>query len=386
MEIRARYVQVGAFTLAVLIAGFAFVYWLNNAGALRNRTVYSIRFESSVSGLLNGSAVLFNGIRVGEVTRLQLDAAYPRQVLATIAVDRATPVRADTFVTIDFQGLTGAPVIALVGGISKQPLATTKSGLPLLVADPEAGRSMSLAARDVLKRLDGILTENAKPLHAMITNLDTFAGALARNSDKLDGIVAGLERMTGGAKARAPIYDLAVPRASLVLEKALSAQLAIAEPTALSVLDSDRIQSTTLTGAYAALSDGQWSDLLPKVVQMKLLRSFEDASLFAGVSRSLEGPPGDFQLIIDIRKFHVGSNLSAEVELGSRLVDSKGRVIATRVLQGSVPATALLAPAATSALDRAFGQVGAELVAWTARSIAELGLPKNVVPKRAVGG
>jgi phospholipid/cholesterol/gamma-HCH transport system substrate-binding protein len=386
VEIRARYVQVGAFTLAVLIAGFAFVYWLNNAGALRNRTVYSIRFESSVSGLLNGSAVLFNGIRVGEVTRLELDAAFPRQVLATIAVDRMTPVRTDTFVTIDFQGLTGSPVIALVGGISKQPLATTKSGLPLLIADAEAGRSMSLAARDVLKRLDGILTENAKPLHAMITNLATFAGALARNSDKLDGIVAGLERMTGGAKARAPIYDLAVPRASLILEKALSAQLAVAEPTALSVLDSDRIQSTTPTGAYAALADGQWSDLLPKVVQTKLLRSFEDASLFAGVARSLEGPAGDFQLIIDIRKFHIGSNLSAEVELGSRLVDSKGRVIATRVLQGSVPAIALLAPAATSALDRAFGQVGAELVAWTARSIAELGLPKNVVPKRAVGG
>ncbi len=386
MEIRARYVQVGAFTLAVLVAGFAFIYWLNNAGALRNRTVYSVQFESSVSGLLKGSAVLFNGIRVGEVTRLELDAAYPRQVLATIAVDRTTPVRADTFVTIDFQGLTGSPVIALVGGTSKQPLATTKSGLPLLVADAEAGRSMSLAARDVLKRLDGILTENAKPLHAMITNLDIFAGALARNSDKLDGIVAGLERMTGGARARAPVYDLAVPRVSLALEKALSAQLAIAEPTALSVLDNDRIQSTSPTGAYAALSDGQWSDLLPKVVQIKLLRSFEDASLFAGVSRSLEGPPGDFQLIIDIRKFHVGSNLSAEVELGSRLVDSKGRVVATRVLRGSVPANTLLAPAATSALDQAFGQVGAELVAWTARSIAELSLPKNVVPKRAIGG
>ena len=203
MEIRARYVQVGAFTLAVLVAGFAFVYWLNNAGALRNSAVYSIRFESSVSGLLKGSAVLFNGIRVGEVTRLELDAAYPRQVLATIAVDRTTPVRTDTFVTIDFQGLTGSPVIALVGGISKQPLATTKSGLPLLIADAEAGQSMSLAARDVLKRLDGILMENTKPLHAMITNLDTFAAALARNSDKLDGIVAGLERMTGGRQRRA---------------------------------------------------------------------------------------------------------------------------------------------------------------------------------------
>ena len=387
MEIRARYVQVGAFTLAVLVAGFAFVYWLNNAGALRNRAVYSVQFESSVSGLLKGSAVLFNGIRVGEVTRLELDAAYSRQVLATIAVDRTTPVRTDTFATIDFQGLTGSPVIALVGGTSKLPLATTKSGIPLLIADAAAGQSMSLAARDVLRRLDGILTENAKPLHAMITNLDTFAGALARNSEKLDGIVAGLERMTGGAaKARTPIFDLTVPRASLVIEKALSAQLAIAEPTALSVLDSDRIQSTSASGAYAALSDGQWIDLLPKVVQMKLLRSFEDAAVFAGVSRSVDGPPGDFQLIIDVRKFHVASNLSAEVDLGSRLVDSKGRVVATRVLRSSVPANALLAPAATSALDQAFGQFGAELVAWTARSIAELGLPKTVVPKRAIGG
>ena len=311
MEIRARYVQVGAFTLAVLVAGFAFVYWLNNAGALRNRTVYSVRFESSVSGLLSGSAVLFNGIRVGEVTRLELDAANPRQVLATIAVDRTTPVRADTLVTIDFQGLTGSPVIALVGGTSKQPLAITKSGIPLLIADAAAGQSMSCAARDVLRRLDGILADNAKPLHTMITNLDTFAGALARNSDKLDGIVAGLERMTGGAaKARTPIYDLAIPRVSHSLEKAQSTQLAIAEPTALSVLDSDRIQSVSAQGAYVALPDAQWSDLLPKLVQTKLLRAFEDASLLASVGRSLEAPPGDFLLVIDIRKFYVNASLA----------------------------------------------------------------------------
>ena len=58
---------------------------------------------------------------------------------------------------------------------------------------------MSGAARDVLQRLDAILADNAKPLKSMIANLETFAGALARNSDKLDGIVAGLERMTGGA-------------------------------------------------------------------------------------------------------------------------------------------------------------------------------------------
>ena len=147
MEIRARYVQVGAFTLAVLVAGFAFVYWLNNAGALRNQNCLQHPFRglgrrgcsrdrlscstASASARSRGSSSI---------------AAYPRQVLATIAVDRTTPVRADTFVTIDFQGLTGSPVIALAGGMSKQPLATTKSGIPLLIADAD-GRAEHVAGR-----------------------------------------------------------------------------------------------------------------------------------------------------------------------------------------------------------------------------------------------
>ena len=70
MEIRARYVRVGVLTLAVLFAGFVFVYWLNNAAAFGNRDVYHVRFEGSVSGLARGSVVLFNGIRVGEVEKL----------------------------------------------------------------------------------------------------------------------------------------------------------------------------------------------------------------------------------------------------------------------------------------------------------------------------
>ena len=77
MEIRARYVLIGAFTLAVIAAGFGFVYWLNNAGGLRERAVYRVRFEGSVSGLLAGSAVLFNGIRVGEVTGPAAQSGQP---------------------------------------------------------------------------------------------------------------------------------------------------------------------------------------------------------------------------------------------------------------------------------------------------------------------
>ena len=76
----------------------------------------------------------------------------------------------------------------------------------------------------------------------------------------------------------------------------------------------------------------------------------------------------------------------AEVELGSKLTDSKGRIVATRVVRASASTEALLGPAAASALDQAFGQAGAELVTWTARTIAELGPPKAVVPKKTIGG
>ena len=69
MEIRARYALIGLFMLAVILASFGFVYWLENKGGFTQNAVYEVRFEGSVSGLLVGSSVLFNGIRVGEVTR-----------------------------------------------------------------------------------------------------------------------------------------------------------------------------------------------------------------------------------------------------------------------------------------------------------------------------
>jgi phospholipid/cholesterol/gamma-HCH transport system substrate-binding protein len=388
VEIRARYVQMGAFTLAALVAGFAFVYWLNNAGALRDRAVYRVRFESSVGGLQRGSAVYFNGIRVGEVTRLDLNPAEPRQVHATLEIDRATPVSADTAVTIDFQGMTGSPVVALTGGTSDQPLTSAKGEPPLLVADVGAGQGLSQAARGVLNRLDVVLAENAQPLRSMVANLETFSRALARNSDRLDGIVAGLERMTGGAAAKARLvpYDLTVPSTPESTERPLPLQLVVPDPTALAALDSERIQTAKTDGGYASLPDAQWADALPKLVQAKLLRILEDAGRFAGVSRPLEGVTGDRQLMIDIRKFHISRDLAAEVELGCKLLGDNGRIIATRIFRASAKAEAQGAPAAVAALESAFGQTVTNIVAWTAHTANPAPPQRGALPRRTGGG
>jgi phospholipid/cholesterol/gamma-HCH transport system substrate-binding protein len=126
METRAPFVIVGAFVLAAIAAVFGFVYWLNNAGGIGKRESYQVVFNGPVPGLLVGAAVLFNGIRVGEVTSLGLVAESPRDVHAAIAVAAGTPVRSDTKVSLDFQGLTGVPVVALGG--RGECVGTARSG------------------------------------------------------------------------------------------------------------------------------------------------------------------------------------------------------------------------------------------------------------------
>ena len=118
METRANYALIGLFTLAVIAAAFGFVYWFSGGDRGQSRQSVRIVFSGSVSGLSNGSVVLFNGIRVGEVTDISLLPEDPRRVLSVVQVDARTPVRTDTRARLEYQGLTGVAQIALVGGES----------------------------------------------------------------------------------------------------------------------------------------------------------------------------------------------------------------------------------------------------------------------------
>ena len=374
MEIRARYTLIGAFTLAVIAAGFAFVYWLNTTAGLAQRAVYRIRYDSSVSGLLKGSAVLFNGIRVGEVAALQLDPAAPSEVTVEIAIERRAPVRADTKVGIEFQGLAGAPVVSLAGGTPSLPLLASIAGKPpLLVAEKGAGLGMSQAARDVLRHIDAVVSDNAEPVRSLIANIDKFSGALARNSDRVDGIVAGLERLTGGA-AKAPprIFELAAARSFPGLKKRPTAQLLVLEPTALSELDTEKILVRRVDpGESPSLATAHWPDALPKVVQARIVQSFENAQYMRALGRVPDGTRGDFQLLIDIRSFqaNVGPSARAEVELAGKIISADGRVVDARMFRTTVPVAQLEPELIAKALSEAFEKVATEIVLWTCATI-----------------
>jgi phospholipid/cholesterol/gamma-HCH transport system substrate-binding protein len=359
--------------LAVIIASFAFVYWLENKGGFGERTAYQIRFGGSTSGLLVGSSVLFNGIRVGEVTGLGLDPEHPEQVVATIGVDPGTPIRSDTQVGIETQGLTGGAVVTLRGG------SATDEAVPpqgVLMAPPQAGQDWTQAARDAFQRVDDVLAENSDALHSAITNIDTFAGALARNSDKVDGILAGLEKMTGGgtSQAQAHLFDLvAANKLPSPPQQAPSWLLVVPEPTTLMGFNTDKILLQPASGESADLPNAKWSDNLPVLFQDKVIQSFENAGYAKSISRTREGITGDYQLLIDIRSFHVSTATEptvADIAFVAKVLDKDGKIVGAHDFQATAPAKGSDARAYVAALDEAFAKLQSDLLVWTTETIS----------------
>jgi phospholipid/cholesterol/gamma-HCH transport system substrate-binding protein len=197
METRANYILVGAFTLAVIFGAFGFVYWFHHVGGTGGRTDYRIAFQGPIGGLRTGAMVSFNGIRVGEVTALSIDPHNPRQALATISVEKDTPVRADTEVTLDYQGMTGIASLALRGGAAAAGPVTLRDGdVPLLTASTSAGQDLMQAARDAVRRLDTFIADNEKAFRNSMRNIESFTDILVRNGDKIDASLGNIESFT----------------------------------------------------------------------------------------------------------------------------------------------------------------------------------------------
>jgi phospholipid/cholesterol/gamma-HCH transport system substrate-binding protein len=212
METRANYVLIGVFTLAVVVGVFGFVYWFQNIGGTGERAFYRVVFDGSVSGLRTGASVLFNGIRVGEVTDLKLNPEHPKQVVASISIDKKVAVRKDTEIGLEFQGLTGISALSLKGGDpTKPPLAGAKDAkddtAPVLIAPPGATQDVTAAARDALKKVQDLIEENQKSIKSALDNIDKFSATLVRNSEHIDNSLASIDKFTGALGRNADRID-----------------------------------------------------------------------------------------------------------------------------------------------------------------------------------
>jgi phospholipid/cholesterol/gamma-HCH transport system substrate-binding protein len=122
MEKNANYALVGLSTIILTVAVVVFVVWLGRLNFAQSNDLYDIVFEGPVRGLNEGGEVHFNGIKVGEVTKIALDKTNPRNVIARARVSEDVPIRVDSLGTLEPQGITGLNYIQISAGTPSKPL------------------------------------------------------------------------------------------------------------------------------------------------------------------------------------------------------------------------------------------------------------------------
>jgi phospholipid/cholesterol/gamma-HCH transport system substrate-binding protein len=182
---RATNLMIGGTTLTVIAAALVGVLAFQKIRIAHQRSPLRIVFNGSASGLRRGGGVIFDGVPAGEIRSITLES--PRKIVALVTLDNTAPIRNDTEVGIQFQGLTGIAEISLVGGApSAPPVPLDKDGIPVLTADWSEQQSVT----DTLHNVDHLLVDNEATIKDALLSFETYTATLKSKGEAIDGALA----------------------------------------------------------------------------------------------------------------------------------------------------------------------------------------------------
>ncbi len=198
METRAHHVVIGLFVVLTIVGGVLFALWLNQSTRAQAFTHYEVLFNHGVSGLSEGNAVEYSGVRVGDVVELRLDPADPRNVMALIRVESQVPIRQDT----------RARLALIARGERPARIVADQSPLGALLSDSE---ELLGNVNRVLSRLEAVLSEdNVESVERILANLERTTSQLAAIGDAPVRLAESMEEVSReAARALAEFRSLA---------------------------------------------------------------------------------------------------------------------------------------------------------------------------------
>ncbi|EAJ7103437.1 MCE family protein [Campylobacter upsaliensis] len=193
MENKASYFWVGIFIFGVFFASLIFMLWLGGYSEEESFEYYEIHTQESVAGLGLKAPVRLLGVEVGSVENISIYTKQNLGVNILIKVKKETPIKEDTFATLQLQGITGLKFIQLQGGSVNSKKLTGDDGYPVIAfresflatIDRQGERIFSLikTADDKSKRL--LSDENLQNIEMLLKNLAQLSENLNANSKAL---------------------------------------------------------------------------------------------------------------------------------------------------------------------------------------------------------
>ena len=276
METRANYVIVGIFTITAILAAFGFVYWTAMADSRGETATLRIRIPGSASGLGRGSAVLFNGVKVGDITRVFIDRNNPSDAIADAEIDFSTPITQSTQADVGLAGLTGQANIELKGGNLAEPnlleAAAQAGEVARITANPSAVMNLLQSSQNILRRADSVLVElegfakdSREPLTQTVQNIKVFSDSLARNAEGIDTFLASVSRLSETLDGASQKLDGALTAAEGLLNSVNHEQIREIVGNVTTFTESLRNSSGRVDQIMSALNDA--ADSVQSVVQ-----------------------------------------------------------------------------------------------------------------------
>lgn len=257
MERNANYALVGIISTVLLVALIVFLLWLTNFALSSRYDTYNVIFHGPISGLNRGGDVQFNGIKVGDVDDIALDARDPNLVIARIKVRSDTPVRQDSQATLEAQGITGVNYIQITAGTTAKPLLKDvwpAGSIPEIQAKPggissllAGGGTVVQMAVDTLTRINRVLSD--------------------QNVQRITGTLDDIQAVTAELRARKAIFA----DAQKTLQDADKAVLQIKTlaKSSQDLVDTDGRKTVVKIGDAAAQVEAASADLRQMIDKLK---------------------------------------------------------------------------------------------------------------------
>lgn len=190
--------KVGAFVVVSAAVLAVTVYFVSKAEFRGKETPYRMYLRNA-GGLEPGTAVLFGGISVGRVTKVQPDQADPARIEISLGVKQGTPLNAKSIGKVSSITLLGNPVVSITTGSNDAPRLPPGAVIPsqeTITVDDLQRKVVALAdsAQTTLASVNNDVNKITVDAHQVLANVNNLTGRA--NQQHLSAILSNADRAT----------------------------------------------------------------------------------------------------------------------------------------------------------------------------------------------
>src|SRR5450432_3717839 len=189
--------KVGVFVIASALVLASATYFVQNAQTVRGQLTYNTHLRNA-GGLAPGAAVLFGGIKVGQVTAVRPWSEDPTRIEILFAVKSGTPMNQKSTARVGAVSIMATPALMITTDSNEAGRLTAGALVPS--AESVSLEEIQGRVAKVAESADALLSELRTTIPTLAGEAQTFLGNLnqisgPQNQKRIEQVLASLNTL-----------------------------------------------------------------------------------------------------------------------------------------------------------------------------------------------